>query len=130
MSYEIRAQVQRSEERAELAVLLSKRKDWGLETWVAAHVFARRVTRYAGLSGSGVCREKATKAADGCSILEKGRSGGFFTLETEVKVLRASGRARLGMTCNSIQSVVWIGYVFGLIYGVRAQVRHSEEDLN
>ena len=113
MSYEIRAQVQRSEERAELAVLLSKRKDWGLETWVAARVFARRVTRYEGLWGSGVCRGKVAKAADKCGNLGNGRNEGFFTLETEVKVLRASGRARLGMTCNSIQSVVWAGNMLG-----------------
>ena len=103
-SHEVRAHMQRFEERAELAVLvlLSKRKDGGLETWVTAHSFARRVTRYAGLWGSGVCRGEATKAAEGCGILEKNRNGGFFTMGTEVKVLRASGRARLGTMRNLI----------------------------
>ena len=82
---------------------------------MAAHVFARRVTRYAGLWGSGVCLGEATKAAEGCGILEKGRSGGFFTLGTEVKVLRASGRAWLSTTRNLILSRSELGTCSGRV---------------
>ena len=56
-----------------------------------------------------MCRGKVAKAADGCGILGKGRNGGFFTLGTEVNVLCASGRARLGTARNLIQRVVFIG---------------------
>ena len=59
------------------------------------HIFARRVTRYAGLSGSGVCREKATKAADKCGNLGNGWGEELDWLRDKAIILRASDRARL-----------------------------------
>ena len=69
---------------------------------MVVHIFARRETRFAGQPGYEERRGKVAKDADRCGILLKGQNGGFFALGTEVKVLRASGRARLGTTRNLV----------------------------
>ena len=77
------------------------------------HVFARRITQQAELSGSGTCRGKVSKAAARCRILGKGRGEGLDALEDELETLDASGLARLGTTRNAVWVAVYAGHELG-----------------
>ena len=103
-----------AEEPAECAGLHPKQMEHNLCMQAIMHVFARRITQQAELSGSGTCRDKGAKAASECGVLEKGEGNELDLLGEEVTILSASSRARFGTTCNAVQVAVYAEHKLGL----------------
>ena len=98
-----------AEELVECAGLHPKKMEHQLGMRAIMHVFARRITLSAKLSGSETCRGKGAKATSECGVLEKGEGKELDLLGSKVTILSARDRVRLCTPHNFVRIAVGAG---------------------